>query len=270
VNCQGYFKVGNVVYKLPKENFPVSFRTAMARSINIFFFDLGLRTGRDNLIATAKEVGVGRPTGFPLAGEMPGLMPDKESVLKTHGRWFGPGDVTNSSIGQGDVLTTPIQLANIMSLIANGGILYRPRIVKDVEDPDGKIIRAIPIEVMSEVSFDEAAMERVRDSLVAVTEEGTGRRARVKGIKVAGKTGTAQIGTRSRPRQVAWFSGFAPADNPQYSFCVMIEGDFDQSLAGGADASPRAGRVLKALFPEESSEVPKGQPVAVRKAQAVN
>lgn len=266
VNCQGYFQVGNVRYVLPKENFPVSFRSAMARSINIFFFDLGLRTGRDMLIATAKDLGIGRPTGFPLPGEIPGLMPDKESVLKTHGRWFGPGDVTNASIGQGDVLTTPIQLANVMSVIANGGIIYRPRLVRSVESPDGKILRAIPIEVLGEVYFDEDALNAVRDSLVAVTEEGTGRRARVKGIKVAGKTGTAQVGSKTLPRQVAWFAGYAPAENPKVSFCVMVEGGFDQSLSGGADASPRAGLVLKALFPE--NDVAKAEAVTAQRAQA--
>ncbi|MFQ3671632.1 MAG: penicillin-binding transpeptidase domain-containing protein, partial [Verrucomicrobiia bacterium] len=231
---------------------------------NIFFFDLGLRTGRDTLIATAKDLGIGRPTGFPLPGELPGLMPDKESVLRTHGRWFGPGDVTNASIGQGDVLATPVQLANLMSIIANGGIIYRPRLVRSVESADGQIIRNIPIEVLGEVYFDEEALEVIRESLVAVTEEGTGRRSRVKGIKVAGKTGTAQIGARNRPRQVAWFAGYAPADKPQVSFCVMIEGDFDQSLAGGADASPRAGLVLKALFPEQ--EAPKAEAVTAQRA----
>lgn len=266
VNCQGYFQVGNVRYNLPKENFPVAYRSAMARSINIYFFDLGLRTGRDALIATAKELGIGRLTGFPLPGEIPGLMPDKESVLRTHGRWFGPGDVTNASIGQGDVLTTPIQLANLMSIIANGGIIYRPRLVRSVEMPGGRVIRNVPIEVLGEVYFDQESLEVVRESLVAVTEEGTGRRSRVKGIQVAGKTGTAQVGSRSRPRQIAWFAGYAPADNPKYSFCVMVEGGFDQSLSGGADASPRAGLVLKALFPEQ--EAPKAQAVTVQRAQA--
>jgi penicillin-binding protein 2 len=248
IDCPGYVRVGNVLYNLPLETQPVSFRDAVARSYNTYFIDLGLRAGRNALIAAAQEMGVGQPTGFILPGESPGLMPNPEFVRLTHHRNMGAGDVANSSIGQGDVLVTPLQMANWMTVVANEGSLYRPRLVTQLQDSSGNILKRFPSEKLREVSLPKEPLRHLKQALIAVTEEGTATAAKIPGISVAAKTGTAQVGTKARPRQIAWVSGYVPADNPQYAFSIMVEGDYDQDLHGGTDAGPIAGKIFAKLF----------------------
>jgi penicillin-binding protein 2 len=249
INCPGYFQVGAMQYLLPREkSAPISFQTAMARSYNTYFFDLGLRTGRDSMIEMAHELGLGQATGFILPGESAGLIPTPEFVQVTHKRAMGPGDVANMSIGQGDVLATPLQMANLMAVIANGGTLYRPRLVKQLEDAKGNVTQTFPTEVIRRIAFSMPDHKILVDGLVAVTEEGTAPGARVPGIKVAAKSGTAQVGSKAQPRQIAWLVGFLPADKPQYAFALMIEGNFDQDLHGGGDAGPIVGKLFSEIW----------------------
>lgn len=271
--CPGYFTVGNVTYTLPKEKGYFDYYSALARSVNTYFFDLGLKAGRDILVETGKNFGVGKLTGIILPGELAGRMPDPDFVLKTHKRWMGGGDVTNTSIGQGDVLMTPLQMANLMAAVANGGTLYKPRLVRQVEKPNGEVVRYIPTEILNQVTIDPAGLKIVQDALAGVVENGTGRRmrdrmlaglkkeperlAKLSAIKIAAKTGTAQAGKKLEKRaekQIIWIAGYAPADNPEVAFVVMIEGDPDQDLHAGADAGPLAGIVLRDYFSPEAAK----------------
>jgi penicillin-binding protein 2 len=253
IDCPGYVRVGNVLYNLPLETQSVSFRAAVARSYNTYFIDLGLRAGRTALLSAARDMGIGQLTGFILPNEDPGLMPDPEFVLATHHRNMGAGDVANSSIGQGDVLVTPLQMANWMTVVANGGTLYRPRLVSELRDSSGNVSQNIPTQVIREISIPEGPLQELRRALVAVTEEGTATGARVPGISVAAKTGTAQIGMKSRPRQVAWIGGYIPAENPRYAFSIMVEGDYDQELHGGTDAGHIASKIFSRLLNPQST-----------------
>jgi penicillin-binding protein 2 len=249
VNCPGYFAVGNMRYELPREvGSPVSFRRSMAYSFNTYFFDLGQRTGRDFLIEMSKELGLGQPTGIVLPGELAGLIPTPDFVRVTHKRSMGAGDVANMSIGQGDVLTTPLQMANAMGALANGGILHRPRLVRQLEDAKGAATRTFPPETLRTIPFPKAEIKTITEGMVAVTEEGTGKAAGVPGIRVASKSGTAQVGSKAQPRQIAWLVGFLPAEAPLYAFSVMIEGDLDQDLHGGQDAGVVAGNVFREVY----------------------
>ncbi len=248
VHCTGTFTVGNVVFRFPKETRTVTFREATAFSFNTYFMDLGIRVGRDRLIATARDFGVGRKTGFLLPDEHPGLMPDQKFVLARHGRNMGGGDVANASIGQGDVLCTPLQMALWNAAIANGGTLFRPRLVAALRDSTGRVVKDFPPEVLHNAQVTPEVLAPIRDAMVAVVQIGTGKRAGVKTVQVAGKTGTAQVGSKAKPRQIAWFSGFVPADQPRYAFAAMVEGDFDQDLHGGTDAAPIIGAVLGEVF----------------------
>jgi penicillin-binding protein 2 len=252
VECPGYFFVGKHQYRFPRETQPVSYRAAIAHSYNTYFLDLGLRVGGDQLLSTAREMGLGRSTGFILPGEADGLIPDAEFVRVTHGRVMGIGDVANTSIGQGDVLVTPLQMANWMAMVANNGTLFKPRLVSQVEDPQGKAIRTFPVEVLNKASFPSESFRSLKEGLVAVTEEGTATAAQVQGIRIAAKTGTAQVGSKRKPRQIAWLTGYVPADRPEYAFCVMVEGDEDQDLHGGTDAGEIAGRFLTSLYGKSS------------------
>ncbi|MDD5260783.1 MAG: penicillin-binding transpeptidase domain-containing protein [Methylacidiphilales bacterium] len=254
IQCPGYFDVGGMRYELPHEKgAPITFRAGIAHSYNTYFFDLGERTGRDPLIAMAQELGFGQSTGFILPGELPGLIPTPEFVRVTHKRTMGGGDVANMSIGQGDVLVTPLQMANLMCVVANGGTLYRPRLVKQLEDSSGKTTQSFPNEIIRKIPFSSTENKILIDGLVAVTEEGTGGPSKVPGIKVAAKTGTAQVGSKTQPRQIAWMIGFLPAGEPRYAFAVMIEGDLDQDLHGGADAGLIAGKLFTEIFAKPSS-----------------
>lgn len=248
VNANGLYRVGNIEYRLPRENRPVSFHEALTLSFNSYFIDTGLRAGRDNLIRTAADLGLGKPTGIGLPDEHPGLFPTPEFVLKTHRRNMGQGDVANASIGQGDVLVTPIQMANWMGAIANGGALYRPRIVSAIVDERGRTVKQFQSEVLHRAKVTPEMLAPLRDAMVSVTERGTATQARVPGIRVAGKTGTAQVGSKTKPRQIAWFGGFLPAEKPEYAFAVMIEGDTDQDLHGGSDAGAVAGNLFRAFY----------------------
>ena len=249
VRCPGYFDVGEMRYELPREvSSPVSFRTAISRSYNTYFFTIGLKAGRDALVEAARDWGIGQPTGFILPGELSGVMPDDAYVRKTHNRVMGPGDVTNASIGQGDVLVTPIQMASLMSAVANGGTLYRPHLVRQLEDRSGKPTKLFQPEIIRKIPIDPEQLKILTNGLVAATEEGTAQAARVAGVRVASKTGTAQVGAKSRPRQIAWLVGFLPANAPQYAFAVMVEGDWSEDLHGGEDAAPVAGRLFGQVY----------------------
>lgn len=254
VNANGCYRVGSIEFRLPRETRPVSFHEALTLSFNSYFMDTGIRAGRDNLIRTAFDMGLGRPTGILLPDEHPGLFPTPEFVLKTHQRNMGNGDVANASIGQGDVLTTPIQMANWMAAIANGGLLYRPRVVSALVDERGRVVKEFPSEVIHRANLNAEMLAPLRDAMVSVTEQGTGKQAKVPGMRVAGKTGTAQVGSKSKPRQIAWFGGYLPADNPEFAFAVMVEGDFDQDLHGGSTAGTVAGELFRAYYGAEPAK----------------
>lgn len=250
VDCPGYVVVGNVTYRFPNELQSVSYRAALARSCNTYFINLGLRAGRDALIAAARDLGVGRLTGIILPDESAGLMPDPAFVRANHKRTMGAGDVANSSIGQGDVLVTPLQMANWMALIANEGTLFKPRLVSQLEDASGKIVTSFPQEVLNRVTLPAESLKCLKEGLLAVVEEGTATSAKIPGLVIAAKTGTAQVGSKLEPRQIAWIEGYLPDAKPPCSFAVMIEGDKDQSLHGGSDA----GAILAQIFSRSTAK----------------
>jgi len=262
--AHGYFDVAGLRYELPKEKDTISYEAALARSFNSYFMDLGLRTGREALIDTALQFGIGRLTGFLLPGEVPGLMPDSNFTMKRHQRVFGPGDITNSSIGQGDVLVTPLQMANLVAAIANGGILHKPRLVRQIEARNGKTINRFDPAEIRRVEINPEDLKIIREAMVSTTQWGTGTLAKVPNVQVASKTGTAQIGSKLAPRQVAWMVGYLPADQPRYAFSVMVEGDFDQDLHGGSDAGTLVGQIFKSepVRPLLTAAPPKAQLVS--------
>ena len=252
VHCTGYFDIGNVHMVLPEEKGDVSYKEALTYSYNTYFMNLGLKVGRDILLDTARSLNLGSLTNFILPGEMPGCIPDNEYVKRVHGRDFGGGDLANTSIGQGDVLVTPLQMADLMAAIANNGTVYRPRLVKQIEDRNGNVIKTFPVETLRTVTFNQQFMPDLKDGMINVVDEGTAKAVHRDDMKIAAKTGTAQVGSKEHHRQIAWLSGYLPADNPQYSFSVMIEGQFsdnrDDTLTGGLLGGVDAGAIAKDIF----------------------
>lgn len=249
LDCPSGLKIGNILFRNHSGAMgDMDIRQAMAQSCNTWFYQVGLRLGSSSITHWARAVGFGKKTGILLPGEGAGMVPDNDYMLKVHGRDFSRGDVANLSIGQGDILSTPLQMAQAMGIVANGGVIFQPRIVLQIQDIDNAVTSAYPPRVISRVNVSSDNFRSIRESLVLVTESGTGSTARGKKFKVGGKTGTAQWGPESHRRNVAWFAGFAPADNPKYAFAVAVEGSKGEVISGGKTAAPLAGRVIRELL----------------------
>jgi penicillin-binding protein 2 len=218
---------------------------------------MGIKAGHRPILDYSSRLGLGAKTGIPLASEEPGNLMTTEYMLKVHNRRIMPGDIANMSIGQGDTLVTPLQMASVMSTIANGGTVFQPRLVLQVQDLDGKVTFGYDTRVRNQIDIHRDTMKAMREGLQGVVSSraGTAGRAAVPGFKVVGKTGTAQWGHGKTEKVAAWFVGFAPLDKPQYAFAVLYEGKpRDHDVHGGTYAAPLAGRVLKEILKPEPKE----------------
>jgi penicillin-binding protein 2 len=208
----------------------------------------------DRIARAAREFGLGAPMGVGLENEKGGLIPTAEWKLKRFGKKWYRGETLPVGIGQGYVLTTPIQLASMIATVANEGTVYRPHFVKRIVDPDGKVLKEFLPEVIKRVAGKPGSFKLVKEGLLAVVNEphGTGGAARLYEVRVAGKTGTSQV-VKMRDskgaipyehRDHALFVAFAPYEKPEVAVAVVIE----HGEHGGAAAAPIAGRILRAYF----------------------
>jgi penicillin-binding protein 2 len=235
----------------------LSFVPALMVSCNPYFYRSGLKSGADPILAYAARLGFGRTTGIPISGEEDGILPTQDYMLRVHKRRYMPGDVANLSIGQGDLLVTPVQMAHAMACIANGGTVFQPRLVSHVQGVDQKVTYAYELRVRDHIEIDKDVMKAIKDGMVSVVHGrgGTATSAAVPGFKIAAKTGTAQWGQGAKEKVAAWFTGFAPAERPQYAFAVVYEGKEGSDAAhGGSHAAPVAQRVLKEILKKEPKE----------------
>jgi penicillin-binding protein 2 len=231
---------------------------ALQFSCNTFFYQLGLKLGPEKIVQMAEAFGLGRVTDSGLIGERGGLVPSpawKRETLKD--KWH-PGDTVSLAIGQGLITVTPLQMARMMAAVANGGTLWKPRLVHRVATADGRLIREEAPQIQGRVEMAPVIFEFLREALGDVVTEGTGKQARVPGVSVAGKTGTAQThefksdaDRKRRDQDHAWFAGFAPLEEPQVVVVVFAE----RAGLGGQVAAPIAREVLKAVFLEKVARV---------------
>lgn len=248
-NCPSSLKIGNIFFRNHGGDMgEMDVKEALAQSCNTWFYQAGIRLGADSILHWARAFGFGRGTGILLPHEEDGTIPTHEHMERTHGRAISRGDVANMSIGQGDILVTPLQMAQAMSIVANGGIYLQPRIVLQIQEIDNSVISAYPKRVLGQISIGEGSLSTLIQGLVKVTTSGTGTAAKGGKFKVAGKTGTAEWGSGSRKKNVAWFSGFAPAEEPKYAFAVALEGKTGEKVSGGKTAAPLAGRLLREIL----------------------
>jgi penicillin-binding protein 2 len=217
----------------------------------------------DTIARYSGMFGLGRSTGLNLGGERPGLIPTRDWKLERFGVPWQPGETISVSIGQSFVLMTPIQAARMMAAVFNGGVLHEPAVVRWVGKNDRTEYMFEP-RVASRLDAAPENLERLRKALVAVVNEqrGTGGRARVEGVTVAGKTGTAQVvaldagkaaeeagEVPEKFRDHAWFVAAAPAENPRLAVAVLLE----NSGQGGKVAAPVAGRIIRAYLGVETA-----------------
>ena len=265
VSCPGGLQVGNFYFRNHRSGHSgrLTLAQALAQSCNTWFYQVGLKIGAAPIIDWADAVGFGKRTGIPLRAESPGNIPTDDYMLRVNNRNILQGDIANMSIGQGDILVTPLQMAAAMGVIAARGSFHQTRLVKQVQSLDNKVMAAYPDRVRAELNIDEANFEALDKGLVMVTSHGTGtgrRAATVRGVKVAGKTGTAQWGPVRKRRNAAWFAGYAPANHPPlYAFSVVVEGNPGETVSGGTTAAPVIGKVLSNLLkdykpPEKKKE----------------
>src|SRR5262245_65319791 len=235
----------------------LTLQEALQFSCNTFFYQLGLKLGPEKIVQMAEAFGLGRVTESGLTGERPGLVPSpawKRETLKD--KWH-PGDTVSLAIGQGLITVTPLQVARFMAAVANGGTLWKPRLVDRVATADGRLIRQEAPQIQGRVEVAPVIFEFLHAALGAVVAEGTGKQARVPGLTVAGKTGTAQTHEfrsdaerKRRDQDHAWFAGFAPIEEPQVVIVVFAE----RAGLGGQVAAPIAREVLKAVFLEKVAQ----------------
>jgi len=235
--CPGYYSLGRTRFDCWKEggHGPQAVRDALMNSCNVFFYNAGRKAGVDAIEHYAKSYGFGRVTGIDLPDEVKGLVPGR-SWKRQHRKdaWY-EGETLNYAIGQGYLTVTPIQVAGMMAAVANGGSVMRPFIVKKID--------GTPVSSAKErrVDVSESAMKKIREGLFKVIngEGGTGKRARVEGVEMAGKTGTAQ---NPQGATHAWFSGFAPYNDPRVCLVVFVE----HGGKGGLEAS----EIARGIFQE--------------------
>lgn len=233
----GSLDVSGVKFDFPKESGKAGLVQAMAHSFNSYFIQLGLETEKPTLLAVAASAGLGSPSGFLLGGST-GNLPDDAFVRKTHSRLFGAGDISNISIGQGDLTVTPLQMAKVYAIFATRGAIPKPRLL--VSEPINIHYFGFDLESKYWALLDT--------SLESVVLEGTGTAARVSDFpSLRAKTGTAQIGEGVNRRNSAWFCGYFLMDDATYSFAILVNGVPGETLSGGADAAPVIGRFLASM-----------------------
>lgn len=242
INCPGYYRVGRRIFRCHnraghgRENLVESIRD----SCNVFFYERGLAIGINRLAEEARYYNLHQPTGIEIPGETRrSLVPDRDwKSRRFYGESWFDGDTANMSIGQGFLLVTPLQMTLVASAIADG-YLRQPTLIKDPSLTPNR-------EPPKHLNLPEEHLNWIRKGMTEAGIRGTARRASGPGFIAAGKTGTAQVRKDSRPTTLAWYIGYAPADNPKIAVCVMIEGaPSSESLAGGGTSAPIARRIFE-------------------------
>jgi penicillin-binding protein 2 len=285
INCPGHFRMGNYTWRCHRESGHgmVDLKQALKFSCDTYFYSIASRIGIEPIAAAGRLLGLGARTGIPLRGEKKGNMPDEafhDRVERRHGG-YQRGMAVNTAIGQGAVLTTPLQVAVMYASLVNGGRVLKPQLVKRLETPDYRIERRVlkeessegmvetvegkppaliwelEPEVRQELNVSKTQLKAIQAGLIAAVQEpgGTAWSKRSKVVSVAGKTGTAQVvrlgGHREKTedmayftRDHAWFASYAPVDKPELVVVVLNE----HGGHGGSKAAPIAMKVIDAYF----------------------
>ncbi len=236
---------------------------AILESCDIFFYNVGMRLGIDRLSYYGTKFGLGRKTGIDLPDEKEGLMPSEEWVQRVYHRKWYAGETISVAIGQGAVITTPLQLARMIGGIAMGGVFKQPHLLKDAPN-------------VSEERFalSQPTVEKITDAMYGVVNEdgGTARNVRLPGIEVSGKSGTAQVigyatrekfGKQKKFEDNAWFVGYAPKRNPDIVVAVLVQ---ESGKHGGEAAGPVVKDIIKTYYDKKNKKT-QGQYTAESKSE---
>ena len=230
----------------------VDMRRALAWSANVYFYTVGggyagIRgLGIERMKGWLERFGWGSALGIDLPGEYGGLVPDpeKKKAIRPRDPIWRIGDTYITSIGQGDLEATPLQLAASAAAIANGGTLWKPRVARAVLDGDGRAVREFPAVTLRTGLASQAALSVVQEGMRQAVTDGSASALLDLPFPVAGKTGTAQTGVYGKNH--GWFIGFAPFDHPEIAIAVLVE----EGTGGSTDAVPIAKEILYYYFTE--------------------
>jgi penicillin-binding protein 2 len=244
LNCPGYYKVGNrrIHCWSKRGHGTLRMRKAIEQSCNPFFCELGIRCEYKRLYHMADSFGFGHRTGIELSGESTGLLPSNEWKKRVMKDAWRAGDTCNVSIGQGFLLVTPLQMASFVAALGNGGYVYRPRLLSN-----GRFGG----DLVNRMAWSAKTMGVVRGGMfdVVQAETGTGKRARIDGVSIGGKTGSAQY---SKGRTHAWMIAFAPFDAPRYAVAMIVE----DAVSGGITVAPRLRHLLREILTLDGTLTP--------------
>ncbi len=233
----------------------LNYLTAIANSSNIYFFYLGggfepegfVGLGNERLARYARMIGFGAPTGIDLPGETSGTVPDEDWKMQKVGEKWVKGDTYNMAIGQGYVESSPLQVQNMTMAIANMGKVLRPRVVRQIIDSDGNVVSTATPEVVRTLDIDQKNIATTIEGMELGFSGQLLRDYRIPGLRIAGKTGTAEYGQATNPQGElpthGWFTGFAPVDDPKVVVTVFVERG-----SSSRDAAPVAMRIFRHIF----------------------
>jgi penicillin-binding protein 2 len=262
VTCYGAYKFGGRRFRCWKwgGHGHVDVVEALKGSCDVYYYQVADQLGIDTLAEYGYEFGFGEKTGLPINYESAGRVPTKEWHRKHSPEGFQYGFALNTVIGQGDTLVTPLQAAVSYAAIANGGKLYYPKLVRDIRSAGGDTLFEFASKVRRRLDIEDETLETIKRGLDAVVQEdgGTAYSKRLDNVKVAGKTGTAQVhsigavrvANRDKEFQLrdhAWFASYAPSDNPEIVVVVFLE----HAGHGGSEAAPVAMKVLEEYFDKD-------------------
>ena len=260
VFCPGHFEVGGRTFLCweHKGHKTVSWLKGLAQSCDVYFYTIGLRTGGAIIERYARAFGLGTKTNIPLKHEKSGHLFGPETRKKSGRNWWYDGDTLNLSIGQGELTVTPLQMAIAAAAMANRGTVWRPRYTQKIVYADGSPDFVKEPERLGLVAAKEKAWDEMQHAMEVVVSSGTGGAARIPGLIVSGKTGTAQ---NPHGEDHAWFIAYAakPGEPASIAIAVLVE----NGGHGGSTAAPVARKMILARFGMQDPSAPRTAPPAV-------
>lgn len=265
--CPGYHRFGNRTYRCWKHSGhgAVDLKKALAESCDVYFYQVGQWVGVDALADFANKLGLGQRSGVEIEHEKKGLTPTKQWKRNRHKQKWHEGETLSVAIGQGYNLTTPLQICLMTAALANYGKRMKPQLVEKVVEPSGEVVESFTPQQIGDYSINPYHLRLIHQGMIEVVQgkKGTARKVAIKGVTIAGKTGTAQVvrvaqyrGLKEEDipykyRDHAWFTCFAPAEDPEIAITVLVE----HGLHGSSGAGPIARAVMAKYFEPRLEEL---------------